>query len=137
MKASEQPTPIPAFAMVKRVDLLDAKGDEEVLELELELELEERVSGVCTGGFDFVIVEVLELFWTVANLVAGEVLVLLLLLLSALAMKPSVFEVEGVLVVLGFCTTGAWIWLGLEREADDVDARDGSEPADCMLKTRP
>jgi hypothetical protein len=84
-----------------------------------------------------VLVRVLELLWDVTNLVAREVLVLLMLLLSALAVEPSVFEADWVLIVLGFCTTGAWIWVGLAREADDVDARHESEPADCMLKTKP
>ncbi len=43
------------------------------------------------------------------NLLAVEVLVLLLSLRSALTVEPSVFEVEEVLVVLGFCMTGAWV----------------------------
>lgn len=135
MKASEQAAPIPAFAPVERMDLLDAEEDEGFLELELELE--EMVLGICIAGFEFVLVKVLELLWNVTNLVAGEVLVLLLLLRSALAAKPSVFEVDGVLVVVELCTTGAWVWVGLEREVDDVDARHDSEVADCMLKTRP
>jgi hypothetical protein len=101
MKASEQPTPIPAFAVVERLDLLSAEGDKEFLELE------EKASGVRIAGFEFVLVRVLELLWDVTNLVAGEVLVLLMLLLSALAVEPSVFEVNWVLVVLGFCTTGS------------------------------
>lgn len=133
MKASEQPTPISAFARIERVDLLGVEGDEEFLELESE----EKVSGSCVAGFEFVLVEVLELFWDVTNVVAGEVLVLLLFLRSAFAVEPSVFDVEGVLVVLGFCTTGAWVWVDLERESDDVDARLKSELAGCMLKTRP
>jgi hypothetical protein len=32
-KASEQPTPIPAFAAVERLDLLSAEEDKEFLEL--------------------------------------------------------------------------------------------------------
>ncbi len=58
MKASEQPTPIPAFAAVEKVDFLGGEGDKEFLGLELE----EKVLGVCIARFESVLVEVLDLF---------------------------------------------------------------------------
>lgn len=128
MKASEQAIPIPAFAPEERVDFVVDDGEEELF-----WELEEGGLGVLVAEFVDVLVRILPLFAGVGVGVAEPVLALLLV--SALEVGLSVSEVEGAVLVLGFCTTGAWVCVGLEGETDDVDAE--PKPAACILKTRP
>jgi hypothetical protein len=127
MNASEQAIPIPAFALEERVDFVVDEWEEELF-----WEFEEGGLGVLVAEFVDVLVGVLPLSVGVGVGVAEPVLVLLLLL--ALEAELSISEVEGALLVLRLCTTGAWVCVGLEGETDDVDVE--PEPAACMLKTR-
>lgn len=58
---------------------------------------------------------------------------IVLLLVSAWDAEVEMSGFVGALDVLGVCTTGAIVWVGLERGTDEVVA----EPPACMLKTRP